>query len=562
MFTILVLSLCPSVWPQEGEGVQVRPTVAFAEGTSEDYIQDVLNGLGPVPEYNTTQRWPGAQGDPQTVTWSLIPDGVNIPSYGPTDNNGNAANNELFARMDALFGGDRALWLQRVQESFDRWEELTGLDFERITVGGNEWDDGAAWGAPGSATRGDIRIGMRNIDFVGGILGFSFSPGSSDEGYALFDRWTWNNDVFEHRFFRNMVMRLAGYGIGLTNMCSSDSNQLLEQSSDITIDGPRQDDIRGAQRYYGDPFEANNDAGSAHDIGPIFGNVSFGEAPPPLLGTNDAGTSLLSIDADGEQDYYRFTVETRSLFSVSVIPVGTVYDDSDQGGGGCPGSPSPIDAAQQANLNVRVYDIDGTTILGDASSEIAGVTETISDVLLPVPGDYYLEVYETGTPLQTQLYTLALSSQPSYASFCNDGDGALALCPCANPGSPDSGCEISQGTGGVELHVVFQETDPLNRSTLLGSGFPASSTPTAVVIRSNAVEASPVLFGDGLRCVGVPLVRLAATTAFIGFSNHTLGHGAMAGTGTFYYQLWFRNTPAMFCTPGAFNLSNGRILDW
>jgi hypothetical protein len=36
----------------------------------------------------------------------------------------------------------------------------------------------------------------------------------------------------------------------------------------------------------------------------------------------------------------------------------------------------------------------------------------------------------------------------------------------------------------------------------------------------------------------------------------------MAGTGTFYYQLWLRNNQPMFCTPESFNLSSGRSLDW
>ena len=43
----------------------------------------------------------------------------------------------------------------------------------------------------------------------------------------------------------------------------------------------------------------------------------------------------------------------------------------------------------------------------------------------------------------------------------------------------------------------------------------------------------------------------------------TIASGAMAGQGTFYYQLWFRNTPVMFCDPAAaFNLSNGWELTW
>ena len=154
---------------------------------------------------------------------------------------------------------------------------------------------------------------------------------------------------------------------------------------------------------------------------------------------------------------------------------------------------------------------------------------------------------------------------PSSSSqrFCDASDGALSSCPCVNPGLPDSGCEIAQTTGGVQLSLVGQSTALPNRATVSGTGFPAASTPTAIVIRGTALDpAAPVVFGDGIRCVGTPLVRLAGTFALSGTSVHTFGHGTMAGAGDFYYQLWFRNTPAMYCTPDAFNLSNGRSLTW
>lgn len=152
---------------------------------------------------------------------------------------------------------------------------------------------------------------------------------------------------------------------------------------------------------------------------------------------------------------------------------------------------------------------------------------------------------------------------PASLSFCDAADGSLAACPCGNAGDPTSGCDLAQGTGGVELTVLEQQAGALNRATLMGSGFPAASTPSAVVIRAAGLDpAAPVVFGDGVRCVGLPLVRLGAAFAGAGVSTHTFGHGTMAGTGTFRYQLWFRNTPAMFCTPSAFNLSNGRTLTW
>jgi len=152
---------------------------------------------------------------------------------------------------------------------------------------------------------------------------------------------------------------------------------------------------------------------------------------------------------------------------------------------------------------------------------------------------------------------------PSFPSFCDAADGSLASCPCANPGNPDTGCEIQQGTGGVGLDVVQQQTSPGNQAVLRGSGYPPTAAPTSIVIRAPSSELSPAVFGDGIRCVGVPLVRLAATFAAGGQSLHTFGHGTMAGSGSFYYQLWFRNTPVMFCDPtAAFNLSSGRIINW
>jgi len=151
-------------------------------------------------------------------------------------------------------------------------------------------------------------------------------------------------------------------------------------------------------------------------------------------------------------------------------------------------------------------------------------------------------------------------ASPVSSPFCFGTD---AVCPCGNGGLGDRGCDIRQGTGGVKLDLARQETTPNNRATFEATGFPVTANPAGVVIRGATIDpAAHVAFGDGIRCVGTPVVRLGAASAAGGSSTHTFGHGSMAGSGTFYYQLWFRNTPAMFCTPDAFNLSNGRTLIW
>ena len=173
------------------------------------------------------------------------------------------------------------------------------------------------------------------------------------------------------------------------------------------------------------------------------------------------------------------------------------------------------------------------------------------------PGD----VLEAG--IDAILATGPLQCSETSSTFCDASDGADAQCPCA-AGNPDAGCDIAQGTGGVSLGVLAQETSPQNRVTMQGTGYPVATAPAAVVIRAPSLDVgSPVVFGDGLRCIATPLVRLGGAVASSGTSVHTFGHGTAAGTGTFYYQIWFRNTPISFCDPtAAFNLSNGGSLDW
>lgn len=157
-------------------------------------------------------------------------------------------------------------------------------------------------------------------------------------------------------------------------------------------------------------------------------------------------------------------------------------------------------------------------------------------------------------------YALRSASAPS---FCDGADGSLAACPCANPGAPTSGCDLSQGTGGVTLDLTVQSIAPLNRVTWSGSGFPSMGAPASIVLRASTIDpATPIAFGDGLRCVGTPLVRLSATQASAGSVTHVHGHNAAVGSGLFHYQLWFRNAPATYCAPDAFNFSNGRTLLW
>ena len=137
-----------------------------AEGTDAGYAErvnnlvEVNNQIFMTADYYLAQRWSGAQGTPRTLTWSFAPDGINIGSGVGEP----SSPNSLFATMAAGFAaqGGRATWINRFQQIFDRWHQISGVTFVRVTSGGNDWDDGAGWGSGGAAgARGDIRIAMR-----------------------------------------------------------------------------------------------------------------------------------------------------------------------------------------------------------------------------------------------------------------------------------------------------------------------------------------------------------------------------------------------------------------
>jgi len=174
----------------------------------------------------------------------------------------------------------------------------------------------------------------------------------------------------------------------------------------------------------------------------------------------------------------------------------------------------------------------------------------------------------SGLHLELASPDVCLFATATTQSFCDGADGSLVACPCGNPGASNTGCDNAQGTGGVGLQVVDQN-QTINKATLIGTGYPVMSQPAAIVIRSDMIDPNtPVVFGDGLRCVSTnALVRLAGTLASGGVSRHTFGHNSsMAGVGFFYYQIWYRNQPAGFCLapPGtlAYNLSDGKRMYW
>src|SRR5262249_29216137 len=153
---------------------------------------------------------------------------------------------------------------------FDRWHALTGITYTRVTSGGNDWDDGAAWGSAGAAgARGDIRISMHLIDGASNVLAYCQFPSNGDMVLDSGDIGNFASSSNQNRFLRNVAAHEHGHGIGLLHVCTNNSQILMEPFIDNSYDGPRQDDIRGAQSLYGDPFENNESSAAATALGAL-----------------------------------------------------------------------------------------------------------------------------------------------------------------------------------------------------------------------------------------------------------------------------------------------------
>jgi len=356
--------------------------------------------------YDLNSRWSGSQGAPRVITWSFVPDTVNIT--GAPGINEPASLSSLFATFDAKLA--RATWIAHFQSCFDRWEALTGIDFQRVTSGGNDWDNGGAWGLAGNATRGDMRIGMHPIDGNGNILAYCYFPSSGDMVLDQNDAVGSSNlfsSTNSFRFLRNVVAHEMGHGIGVNHVCSNNSSQLMEPFINTGFDGPRHDDVRAVQRHYGDINEPDNTAATAVNSGVMaLGQTrTLGTIPGVAITTS----STLSIDANGEIDYHAFGTGQIFLANVTLTPQGTTYDSSTQNDDGSCNSGNSVNSLAAADLafDIRTAaDANITTV----NATGAGVAETISGVLLSPAGTYLVKVYENDSPTTSQMYTLTIST--------------------------------------------------------------------------------------------------------------------------------------------------------
>jgi hypothetical protein len=375
--------------------------------------------------YIIGDRWPGNPGTNIALSWSFVPDGLQITRNGSTWLPSN-----LFATLDSQFG-NRSTWVNVFTAAFARWATFGGIAYTRVRFNNNDWDDGAAWGSSGSpGLRGDIRIGMHYIDGSGGILASNFFPSSG--GDMVIDSGDfWASGAPNYTFFYNVIMHEHGHGLGFSHVCPANSTKLMEPFATASFRGPQHDDIRAVMRSYNDSYFPNNTIATARPITPavsVGSTIVIGAQPtgePPV-----SPGSIVGLGYPGQQDYFRLDAGSAAkVVTLRLLLIGTTYDSMPQSGSSCP-SGGTINSQQMINMGIQaIGNESGNPVYADQSSGGLGVNETITSLLVP-PGNFYVRAYgQGGSDLGTQLYRVEVQgiSQPTLSASVDTFDDKIRL---------------------------------------------------------------------------------------------------------------------------------------
>ena len=345
------------------------------------------------------------EGLPATLTWSVVPNNTSIPGGGSSN---------LVSYLDGIFSGNTALWMSLFQQSFNRWNDLGGITFVH-----EENDDGAQLQTFSGilGTRGDIRIAGVFDDGPGGTLAYANLPDIGDIVFDTGETTFFSESAGNYVQLRNTLMHEVGHTFGLFHVVSSTDDLLLEPSISTSIDGPQLDDIRGIQGLYGDALEKTNGGQGnqtfslAHSLGtiPVGGSAAIGtDAAGPGQEVSATDTDFVSIANSSDTDFFSFSANAPSLLDVTLTPRGGVFSQAVEGG-----SQTVFDANARNNLSLAVLDSNGTTLLGFADNSAAGTIESLTDLSLDSPGQYFVRVQGANDNVQMFELQLSVSEAPT-----------------------------------------------------------------------------------------------------------------------------------------------------
>ena len=371
---------------------------------------------------NTASGPTGTFGSPVHLTWGFVPDGTASAASGSSN---------FIGFLDNTFGAGpggsdltQRPWFGFFEDTFDRFSQLSGLSYSYEPN-----DDGAthsqAIGRLG--IRADVRLAGSFIDGPGGTLAFNFFPNNGDATFDTADGNFYGNPFDDFVNIRNTIAHEHGHGIGLAHVESGNGRFLLEPFIQNTFDGPQLDDILGIQRGYGDFYEKSNNGlgndvvsrstplgaiGDGESAGVGF-SVQLGTVPGQVIEVQPNDVDFVSIDDNSDTDFYSFTIDSAAEVDVLLTPAGYTYREGAQNG-----TQSTYPTSTFSNLNLTVFDSNGTTVLASDNSGGLGEADSISALALSDPGEYFVRV--RGAADEVQLYQLEVSVTETVTAL--DGD--------------------------------------------------------------------------------------------------------------------------------------------
>ncbi|QDT01552.1 hypothetical protein HG15A2_48990 [Adhaeretor mobilis] len=444
----------------------VCATLAFAHAPAAAY--ELASGSS--GRWSTTASGnTGSLGSPATLTWSIVDDGINIPSVNlGSGSSVPAGPSGLVTYLDSKFGagpgGDdftQRPWFSHFEDSFNRLGELSGLTYVYQVEGSNPGglSSSNSGDLSGSNARGDVRIAGNSFGSgLSGTLAYNSFPNYGEMVFNTDVNTFANSSANNYRYFRNTIMHEAMHGVGVEHIESSNASFLIEPFIATTFDGPQLDDVLALQRNYGDALEKNggNDSSlNAFDIGTV--NTSSSAA----IGTGGTGTAIganetdfVSIDDNSDIDFFSFSVTESTNVTLDLTPRGALYQIGPQGG-----SQSNFDSRALSNLTLTLFNSNGTVQLGQSSSAAAGGIESITSGL--DSGDYLARV--TGSSNDVQLYQLSIFASRDPLDLVWTGQ-------TSSDWSSGGDMNFSSTSGSVAFvngdNVRFDDTAPLNRRTV------------------------------------------------------------------------------------------------
>ncbi|MFN0243552.1 MAG: FG-GAP repeat domain-containing protein [Planctomycetota bacterium] len=430
----------------------------------------------------------------------------------------------------------------------------------------------------------DGTLGFRDVTGAAFPAGYSFGNGHYDQAMGDQDG-DGDTDIYGLNWqvgggFNDIVMKNNGAGVfsSLTVLGGSGADDNEGDFIDYDLDGDL--DILVANFSGQEKMYRNNGAGTYTLM--ATGTV----VPSDSTTTLDADTT--DVDNDGDPDlfvandsgapewYLQNTTATNDTFAPHM-------DRVEQAANRTAGAnPTVVRAIVRDNTSYYVVWYNPTSLNvsnnGGAASNIAMHTSQGDIFRGEIPGNLVgTVVYSVQSA--DQYNNTGNSTDKQYCSgilgtnFCF-GDGSTATaCPCALPdtvpspsGGPTGGCANSFNLNGAMLCASGTTVpDTVQFNVWVGpaySGF-------GFIVKGNAANFSGIANSDGVRCVDGALIR---------FGGHNAGtNGAPAGAWTYpnvvqtvtvtaatlqasgqdaFYQLFYRNAAAGWCSPATANWTN------